>query len=165
MLFSILASSILHDQIIFMEKIFLYLLYFAIISVSANAQQDTQISIQTEEGIMTVSKTADGKDMIIISIACWDEMVVGTKYSAYNLSGLKGKKFCIQITDKKHGHCRKGIGFGCSIFDCPSVPDPLPNRVDNENRICAITVRKIKGAVKIIFDDKVDWQSLQSITK
>lgn len=163
MLLLIFAASILHDQIIFMGKIFLYLLYFAVIPFYANAQEDAQISIQTEEGILTVSKTANGKDMIIISIACWDEMVAGTKYSTYNLSGVKGKKFCIQITDKKYGHCRKGIGFSCSIFDCPTVPDPLPNRVDNENRICAITVRKIKGAVKIIFDDKVNWQSLQNI--
>ena len=147
-----------------MERFFLYLLSFTIIiSFSANAQEDTQISIRTEEGIITVSKTGDGKDMIILSIACWNEMVAGTKYSANNLSAVKAKQFCIQITDKKHGHCRKGIGFGCSIFDCPSVPDPLPNRVDNENRICAITVKKIKGAVKIIFDDKVDWKSLQNI--
>jgi hypothetical protein len=163
MLHSFFPTSTLHYQNDFMQKEFLYFIYLLIISFNTNAQADNQISIQAEEGILTVSKTTGGKDIIIMSIACWDKMVAGTKYCSWNLSGVANKKICIQITDKKHGHCRKGIGFGCSIFDCPDVPDELPNKVDNENRICAITVKKIKGAVKIIFDDKVDWQSLQNI--
>lgn len=144
-----------------MIKSFLYFIYLLIISFSAKAQTDRQISIRTEEGIMTVSKTDAGKDVIVISISCWDKMVAGTKYCSSNLSNGINKKVCIQITDKKHGQCRQGIGFGCSIFDCPAVADDLPNKVDNENRICAITIKKIKAAVKIIFEDKVNWKSLE----
>lgn len=144
-----------------MKRNLLIILCLASFVFTATAQYDRQICIETEEGVLTISRTANGKDMIMVSIASWDRMVVGTKYESCFLPGFSGRKFCMQISDKKQGHCAQGIGFGCSIFDCPSVPDPLPNRVDNDNRICAVTVKKLKGSVRIIFDDKVNWQSLK----
>ena len=126
------------------------------------AQTDIQTSIITASGVFTVSKTNDGRDMILLSIACWDEMMAGTKYCSVNLPTSTERKFCMEIADKTHGLCKKGIGFGCSIFDCDTGPCLLPNRVNNENRICEVAVRKIKGSVKIIFIDNVDWISLQN---
>jgi hypothetical protein len=143
-----------------MKTCFLFHLYLIVLLFSAKAQNTWPTSIQTEKGVMKISKTNNGKDMIRMSIASWDEMVAGTKYIAYYLSS-KGKILCMEIADKQTGLCKKGIGFGCSIFDCPHVPDPLPNKVNDENRICAVSVKKIKGVVQIIFIDHVDWKSLE----
>lgn len=145
-----------------MKRLTLTLAMLIVIVFYATAQTDIQTSIITASGIFTVSKTNDGRDMILLSIASWDEMMAGTKYCSGNLPASTEKKFCMEIADKKYGLCKKGIGFGCSVFDCVTGPCPLPNRVNNENRICEVAVRKIKGSVKIIFIDNVDWLSLQS---
>ncbi len=149
-------------KLFFMKRLILIFAMLIVIVFYAKAQTDIQTSIVTANGIFTVSKTNDGRDMIMMSIACWDEMMAGTKFCSGNLPASTERKFCIEIADKKYGLCKKGIGFGCSVFDCDTGPCPLANLVNNENRICEVAVRKIKGSVKIIFIDNVDWLSLQN---
>lgn len=136
---------------------------FIVITYYTGAQYDIQTTILTDIGLITVSKTPDNKDRILISTRLWNEMVAGTKYTAAYLYASKSKMFCIEIASRREGNCRKGIGFGCSIYDCPYSPDPLPNRVDDENRICAVNVKKLKGTIEIIFIDNVNWKSLGRI--
>lgn len=144
-------------------KLRIFFLLLLIVTVACvNAQTDMQTSIMAGNQILTVSKTTDGNDMILLNITSWDAMMRGTKYCSNHLPALNEKQFCIEIADHKYGFCKTGIGFGCSVFDCPDVPCSLPNRVNNENRICAVTVRKIKGSIKMVFIDHVDWKSLQN---
>ncbi|MFT3909769.1 MAG: hypothetical protein QM737_10120 [Ferruginibacter sp.] len=145
-----------------MKQLTLVFTMLIIIVFYATAQPDVQTCIMAGTRIFTVSKTNDGKDQVLLSIDYWDEMMAGTKYCSYNLPASTESKFCIEIADKKYGLCKNGIGFGCSIFDCDTGPCTLPNRVNNENRICEVAVRKMKGSVKIIFIDNVDWLSLQN---
>lgn len=145
-----------------MIKIIVMKIFFLLVCIwcySTKAQLNS-ISIQTEKGLMKVYKTTGMKDMIKMSISCWDEFVAGTKYSSCYLSSAE-MIFCIEIADKTNGHCKTGIGFGCTVYDCPDVPDHLPNRVDDENRMCAVAVNKINDVIEIVFIDHVNWESLQ----
>lgn len=127
------------------------------------AQHDDQQSIYTEDGIFTVSKTGEGKDMIRLSISLWDDMVKGTKYNSRNLVLFKEKMFFIEIANKKQWHCNKGIGFRCGIFDRPANLKNIPATVNHANRICTATIQKQDSCtVRIIFLDNIDWDSLQN---
>ncbi len=143
---------------------FLYLIYLA--PYFSFAQDDIQMSIQTEDGIFTVSQTPQGRDMIICNIKIWNDMVTGTKYISDNLSISHDYRACIYITNKKQMHCKTGIGFRCGIFDClceSKFPDTI---VDAGNRTCRVIIKKNRGGtITIIFLNKVDWISLQNDNK
>ena len=97
-------------------------------------------------------------DMIIISVNKWNLLAEGTKYSAQSLSSAV--TICIEIADRKYGHCQRGIGFGCSMLDWPGFPGKLSNVVNNKNRFCAVEAKRIRNNIRIIFLDHIDWQSL-----
>lgn len=146
-----------------MKKIVFSLCNCCIIPIFLLAQNDTQTSILTEDGIFTVSHTEDGKDMICLNVYLWDDMIKGTKYTSPNLVATSTKKVCIQIANKKVLHCRSGIGFRCGIFDHPNKLKNTGTLVNNVNRICSVSIQKQDaGTIKIIFLDKVDWLSLQN---
>ena len=148
----------------YIMKKFLLVAVFIVLSFSAIAQNDVQISILTEEGIVTVSKNEEGKDMISVTTGYWNEIAAGTKYISGSLPFYPGRHFCFEIANKKQGICKKGIGFSCGIFECPAGFHRFPVIVNNENRLCSVTVcRSPGGTVKIIFNDKMDWQSLGNI--
>lgn len=129
----------------------------------SSAQQDIQTSILTENGIMTLSQTPGGNDMVICKIDIWNKIVKGTKYTADNLSVSGAARICIQIANKKQMHCRSGIGFSCGIFDCLKEKENQTVIINNKRRICPVLVQKnTGGTVTIIFLNKVDWQSLQN---
>ncbi len=143
--------------------------YFLLISIvtmlSPPEQDDLQRNIQTENGTFILHKTAAGNDMILMSALQWDAMVAGTKYISQHLSFESPRKICIEIAGKQQGQCKTGIGFSCSIFDCGFFHKPFLRLVNNENRICSVTaIKQGNATVKIIFLDKVDWQSLQNIS-
>jgi hypothetical protein len=143
-----------------MKKICLCFCGWAIFGYNAGAQQDQQTAILTDHGIITVSKTMNNRDKITVAIKDWDEMVAGTKYTSAAMPFFKAKKLCIEIASRKKGNCSTGIGFGCSMYNCPRLTDALVNRVDANSRVCATTIRKIKGSIEIIFLDNVNWKSL-----
>ena len=146
-----------------MKKKFFALCLCCIIPLFLLAQYDTQTSILTEDGIFTVSQTADGKDMIFFHIHLWDNMVKGTKYTSDNLILFQTTRVCIQIAKKIQLHCKAGIGFRCGIFDCVNDPKKIPSKINASNRVCSATMQKTdKTTIKIIFLDKVDWLSLQN---
>ena len=134
-------------------------------SLATLAQSDLQFDIKTEKGILTVSKMQDGREMILLSTICWDKMTYGTRYSSGNLSFTCSLTLCIEIANKKTGLCRSGIGFSCSMYDCPPASKQYSKLVSNEDRVCSVTVEKISGAVKMIFNDKVDWRSLEKVSE
>ncbi len=140
---------------------FLNLLY--LLPYFSFAQNDSQISIFTEDGIFTVSQTPEGKDMIFCSLKIWNDMVKGTKYMSDILSNSCTYELCIQIANKKQDHCKTGIGFRCGIFNCLTDRMPHDRIVDARNRTCQVSIKKNMGeSITIIFLNKVDWNSLQN---
>ncbi|MEO7528560.1 MAG: hypothetical protein ABIT35_09990 [Chitinophagaceae bacterium] len=145
-------------------KQFIALCWWMLIFMApTSAQNDMQVYISTDKGILTLSKNAAGKDVIIISMDCWDEMVAGTKYTSRNLAFAHKLDVCLEIANKKKGFCKNGIGFGCSIYDCPEYKSLIRRNVNHYQRICSVTLWKLKGVVKLVFNDRVDWQSLARI--
>jgi hypothetical protein len=142
-----------------------FLLISIVAMLSRPEQDDLHRRIETDDGTFILHKTAAGNDMISMSALQWDAMVGGTKYISQHLSFTSPRKICIEIAGKKRGQCKTGIGFSCSIFDCGLIDRQMLCMVNNENRICSVTVIKQSNAtVKIIFLDKVNWQSLQNIS-
>ena len=142
------------------------LLLFTCISSYSFSQTDTQTGILTESGIVTVSKTAEGKDMILFTKAIWDEMQKGTRYTSGNLCPGTSRQFCIEIARKNKSQCRSGIGFTCSVFDCPARCNSQPVVVDASNRICSVMLQmQDNSTVQLIFLDKLNWESLQTSTE
>ncbi len=148
-----------------MKSIISLVIYFISMSFAALAQSDVQIDVKTEKGIVTVSKMPDGRDMILLSALCWDEITLGTKYSSANLSFSGCVTLCIEISNKKSGLCRSGIGFGCSMYDYPPVSKQSPKLVNNQDRFCSVTITKVAGAIKMIFNDRVDWRNLEKASE
>jgi len=145
-----------------MNKIFICLFIFYNIPTFLFAQYDNQFSIGTDDGVFTVSKTNDGKDMILFPVDIWDNMVKGTRYISRNIDVIEKERICIQLSNKKYRQCRGGIGFRCGIFNC-FRPGRLAVAVNNENRICSVMIRKPDAfTVKVVFLDNVDWYDLQS---
>jgi hypothetical protein len=139
----------------------LYLLFPA--SYFSFAQEDTQTSFITEDGIFTVSQTPKGKDMILCRVEIWDEMVKGTKYMSDYLSKDRTYKACIHISNKKQMQCKRGIGFRCGIFDCLPECKSHTAVIDAANRICPVTIQKnAGGTVTVFFLNSVNWNSLQN---
>jgi hypothetical protein len=129
------------------------------VAIGSFAQEDIQCSVLTDDGIITISKTCNGNDAIMLNIQAWDAMVKGTKYESANLCAVASKKACLEISNKTQNHCRSGIGFRCGIFDCNGH---MPGLVNKENRICAVDIQKQDAfTIRIIFLDKVDWISLR----
>ncbi len=125
------------------------------------AQPDSQGSIHTEIGVYTISKTAKGKDMIRFSIDVWDKMQQGTRFTAANLNKMQVIRFCMEISSKEKYNCMSGIGFNCSVFDCPVKPCPIT--VNDSNRFCSVMLKKTDAnTVQLIFLDHVDWESLDA---
>ena len=155
--------SILVHQIFHMIKSLCCLL-FLIAVFNGYAQTDFQQSILMDKKIITVSKTCDEKDMIILSNNYWDDMVKGTPYTSSRLPVTGYKEFRIEIADKVHGLCKTGIGFGCGIFNYDSVTHRSPQLINNECRVCSVLIkRETLYSVRIIFNDVMDWESLQGI--
>lgn len=147
-----------------------YQLLFLIISTCSSfnsfAQADLPKNILIESGIVTVSKTSDGKDMILFTKIMWDEMQKGTRYTSGNFCQATTLQFCMEITAKNKLQCRSGIGFACSVFDCPDRDKTQPIVIDASNRICSVMIqRPDNNTVKLIFLDKVNWESLQNETQ
>jgi hypothetical protein len=143
-----------------MNKIFIFLCFSPFFSF---AQEDIQTSILTDDGIFTVSKTKEGKDMILVNTDLWNDIVRGTKYLSENLAALPENLACIVIANKKHMLCAAGIGFRCGIFDYGKGLKPTPDLINNTNRVCSVMIQKeYSDIIKIIFLDKVDWCSLQN---
>ena len=131
-------------------------------SLTSLAQNDLQMSIQSGNKIITVSKTVEENDMISFSVAYWDALMTGTKYMCEHLAAKKDYPAWIEIADEKEGLCKGGIGFSCSISDRPLTKHWRPSIVNHNNRLCAVTItKKTDGSVRIIFNDKVDWEDLQ----
>lgn len=145
-----------------MKYVIFFLLVF-IIPAAAVAQYDAQTSILTNHGLMTVSKTVNGHDMISLDIKTWDQWMTGTKYMAEYFNNNKEKICCIEIADKYNGACRSGIGFQCGIYDCPASSNASFNKVNNQNRICTVMIKRINHSVIIVFIDEVDWENLQTL--
>ncbi|MBS1744035.1 MAG: hypothetical protein JST81_13460 [Bacteroidetes bacterium] len=141
-------------------KIYFPVLVF-ILMMPADARTQVQpVAFTVNSNRFVIEKTRDGKDMIRIAVQQWDSIAAFTKYRSPGLSSA-GKRFCVEIADKRNGMCRRGIGFGCSMYDCLDTPGNLYNRVDNNNRVCAVLVSRIGSTVQVIFLDKVDWGSLE----
>lgn len=141
-----------------------FLLYLLLLAPYFSfAQEDTQTSFITEDGIFTVSQTPQGKDMIFCRIEIWDEMVKGTKYMSDNLSVNRTYKACIHISNKKQMNCKSGIGFRCGIFNCLHESKSHNAVIDAANRACPVTIQKnTGGTVRIVFLNKLNWNSLQN---
>ena len=145
----------------------LFVILSTCLSFNSLAQTDIQKNILTESGIVSVSKTGDGKDMILFTKSMWDEMQKGTRYTSGNFCPATALQFCMEITAKKNKlQCRSGIGFTCSVFDCPDRYKTQPVVIDASNRICSVMIqRPDNNTVKLIFLDKVNWESLQNETQ
>jgi hypothetical protein len=127
----------------------------------ASAQGDQQQCIVTDVGILTVSQTVDGFDMIVLSVSVWNKMAAGTSYTSNRLNDSQSVACYIEIASKETGYCRKGIGFACSIFPCPANIAHYPLRVNDKNRFCRVLLQRDAAAtVRMIFLDVVDWQDL-----
>ena len=150
-------------MISYYQQSFSILLLLLNISFHGIAQADMQTSILTEYGIMTVSKTTDGKDMICFGIAIWDEMQKGTSYTSRNLPEKSSRQFCIEIAGKHKHACRSGIGFSCSVYECPGRTNRIASIVDASNRLCSVMLqRPNRYTLLLIFLDNVNWESLQN---
>jgi hypothetical protein len=146
-----------------MKKIVAFLIVSSLISFSSHGQNDVQTSIHTSQGIFTISQTKEGKDMIVFSSRVWDQMVKGTKYVSGNIRQNTNMRVIIQIAGKGPLHCLTGIGFSCGIFDWEGTFKLDPAVVNNKNRFSDALLQMAGiSAVKIIFLDKVDWNSLQN---
>lgn len=146
-----------------MRKVIIFMIGFILIETSVHAQQDIQFSLQTDAGIFTVSKNSDNKDFLLMSIATWNKIVAGTKYISSELPDNKSLFFCMEIANSKNGFCNKGIGFGCSVFDCANYRKTTVQQVNSHNRLCVVEVTKMSGnSVRLVFNDNVDWDSLNT---
>ena len=148
----------------FGKRHLLFVILSTCLSFNSFAQADIQINILTESGIVTVSKTGDGKDMILFTTAIWDEIQKNTKFTSNNFCEKTPLQFCIEIADKDKFQCRSGIGFSCSVFDCPERSNSKAVVVDTSNRICSVMLQRLNcDTVKLIFLDKVNWKNLQTL--
>lgn len=146
-----------------MKEVFIFILGFMLIHSVAYAQQDKQFSLQTDIGIFTVSQTSGDKDFLLMNVVTWNKIVAGTKYITSNLTDDKSIFLCVEIADSKNGFCNKGVGFGCSVFDCPDDRRKAVLQVNKHNRFCVVEVTKISGnSVRLVFNDNVDWDSLNT---
>ncbi len=149
-----------------MREIAVFVAWFILINSAAHAQQDVQFSLNTDAGIFTVSKTPGCKDFLLMSIKTWNQMVAGTKYISSKLPDGKSLFLCIEIAERKNGFCNKGIGFGCSILDCPNYRKQTVQQVNNHNRFCVIAVTRDSGnSIRVVFNDDVDWDSLNAVSR
>lgn len=146
-----------------MRKVIIFVVGFILIEISVYAQQDLQFSLQTDAGIFTISKNSENKDFLSMPLATWNKIVAGTKYVLSELPDNRSLFLCVEIADCKNGFCNKGIGFGCSIFDCSDDRRKVVEQVNNHNRFCVVVVTKISGSsVRLVFNDNVDWNSLNA---
>jgi hypothetical protein len=130
-------------------------------NIPARAQSDLQQSILTDLGIVTVSQTHEGLDLVILPANIWKTMASGTSCACDRLIDSQAIYCYIEIASKEKGHCRKGIGFACSIYPCPANAIDYPLRVNDKNRFCRVMLQRDGAAsVRIIFLDEVDWQDL-----
>lgn len=130
-------------------------------NIPARAQSDLHQSILTDIGILTVSQTMDGMDMIVLPANAWNKMAVGTSFTSNRLTDSQAVTCYIEIASKEKGRCRKGIGFACSIYPCTANAIDYPLRVNDKNRFCRVMLQRDGAAsVRIIFLDEVDWQDL-----
>jgi len=144
-----------------MVKKYIFLCFLDLLPFFIAAQSDLQTSISTDDGVFTISQTAQGKDMILFSAALWDDMVKGTKYVSTNLASSITVKVYVEIANKKQLHCKAGAGFRCGIFDCNNKLNNNPGIIDRTNRLCSVMLQKQDDfTIKMIFLDKVDWQNL-----
>lgn len=140
-------------------------LFVVLLSAALNnssAQYVIKKSINTSYGMFSISKTNNGKDKLIFKRSVWDEMQKGTMFTSDKLSNNTTIQFCIEITRKELFQCRSGIGFSCSVFNCPERKKSKPLKVDAQNRICSVLLQKVdSNTVCLIFLDEVNWKSLE----
>jgi len=141
------------------------LLFAALLSTAmhtSSAQHSIHKNSSTANAVFSISKTSNGKDKILFKRSVWDEMQKGTMFTSDNFLNNKPIKFCIEITNKELFQCRSGIGFSCSVFNCPERIGSQPLKVDAQNRICSVLLeKKDKYTVCLVFLDEVDWESLE----
>ena len=139
------------------------LIFYVILNMSVVnclGQPDMQMSIDTDEGIVTVSKTHEGNDVINFNCSTWNEMVKGTKYTSEKLQYGKYYKVIVEISSAAF-QCNAGIGFSCSIFDDNKIIT-APVDVNNKNRFATATIRlQLPDTVTMIFIDTISWNTLK----
>lgn len=141
---------------------FIFLLQLIVIApFTGISQYDHQISIKTDSGIFSISKTMDGHDQINFPLIVWDQIAGNSKYNSIDLPAKKSICVFIQISDKYASGCRSGIGFSCGIWDRKILLDSTSRLVNNCNRVCAAIIERNTGSMVVTFIDIIDWNSLQ----
>lgn len=131
-------------------------------SSSLVAQNNFTVNRKNTNRTYQIISTAAGLDQLSMTCSQWDDFVAGTKYCSRFLAGSTGIRLCMEIADKYQGHCNKGIGFGCSIFDDSGAGKEKGITVNHTNRLASVMLYKQSDdRITLFFLNRIDWQSLQ----
>jgi hypothetical protein len=137
---------------------FLILNLLLLLNWVARSQDDLQFSVMTDEGVITVSKSFDGKDMMRINVSTWDKFCRGTQFSSHHLQTGIQRRIFILIASRYSENCNEGIGI-CMIAD---QFNSLIGEGCDSARIVEVLFEKIDPyTVRLIFLTDVNWQLLQ----
>ena len=124
--------------------------------VEIYAQPDRQISIQTDEGIITVSQWHEGKDMIAFNEISWNCISAGTCFQSEYLP-LDDTLDCFILLAAKNSSCSGGIGFSCGLYKIKiSVNTGMQQRL-----FPVKIVKKNSTTFFLLFQKELNWEKLE----
>lgn len=145
-----------------MKKKLVIILLLVCCSSSLVAQKKFTVNQKNKNRTYRIISTAAGLDQLSMTCSQWDDFVAGTKYISRYLAGSAGIRLCMEIADKYQGHCNKGIGFGCSIFDDNRNGTENSILVNHTNRLASVVVfKRPDDRITLFFLNRINWQSLQ----
>lgn len=142
-------------------KSFFYLLVLMFACNDLHAQRFVSFNINRKTERLQVKTNTAGKDFIMISLESWEQVAFATRYSFLGSRMVYKRKLHVEIADKTNGLCNRGIGLGCSMFDCAGR-DCAKQLVNGTMRLSCVSTMRVRDTVMLIFNNKVDWDDLNS---